>query len=140
MSRPRETRALFFPDDSSEGIRRLELCPELVFRPFALIVWGAKADTFIRQLRLSWATQFERPVPGWEFESDIPWAEFRALCEPRESLMPRVPHPRELGPFRRLMLPAASAGQPIELTLEGPIEHAVLIGEILVDSDDQRAA
>jgi hypothetical protein len=110
-----ERRVLFLPDDTAEGIRALDVTPTRPFSPFALIVWGAKADTFVRQLRIGWETQLIRPMAGFEFESDVGWEQFRqGLCwQPRLETMPIVEKLRELGPFLRLSLPVVKVGQNI---------------------------
>lgn len=134
-----ETRVLLLPESTGEAIRRLDVQALKVFRPYALLLWGTGPDTFVRQLRVSWETALARPVPGSDFESDIPWTEFLGHCDPPDGFMPAVARPRELGVFRRLSLPAAMVAQSIEVTVEGPIEHAALVGDSPVD-DLGRAA
>lgn len=126
-----ENRVLFLPDDPAEGIRVLDACPNRPFRPFALLVWGAQADTFIRQLRVGGEAQFDGPLPAFEFESDVSFDYFRALCIPRSDLlMPAIESLRDVGIFHRLHMPAIETNGGIELTLEGPLEHAALIGDV----------
>ncbi len=126
-----EHRVLFLPDDPAEGIRVLDACPNRPFRPFALLVWGAKADTFIRQLRVAGEAQLTGPMPAFEFESDIAFDYFRCLCIARSDLlMPAIESLRDVGIFHRLHMPAIEADGRVELTLEGPLEHAALLGDV----------
>lgn len=109
----------------------VDACPHRPFRPFALLLWGAKPDTFVRQLRIGWEAQLTRIVPGFEFEADVSWDEFRDLCIPRPcSLLPAIEPLREVGVFHRLDLATIETDMRVELTVEGPIEHAVLIGDV----------
>ena len=131
MRTRQEIRVLFLPDDPSEGIRVLDAAPGRPFHPFALVLWGSKSDTFVRQLTISTERQLTGPLPGYEFESDIGFDEFRELCIPRpDLLMPALTNLREVGLLHHLSLSTVEAMASVELTVEGPIEHAVLIGRV----------
>lgn len=130
MNTRREHRALFLHvEGQGEGLRGLDVCPNRPFQPFALILWGTGPETFVRQMRIGYQAQFERPMPGFEFESDIPFEEFESLLVDRaDRFMPAIERLSELGMFHRWDFPSVDAGQRIELTVEGPFERGVIVG------------
>ncbi len=127
-----EHRALFLPTDGQgEGLRALDVCPNRPFHPFALILWGTKGDTFVRQIRIGWQAQLTEPMGGWEFESDIDFEEFETLLVDRaDRYMPAIDRLSELGMFHRWDFPVVRVDQRLELTVEGPFERAVFIGDV----------
>jgi hypothetical protein len=127
-----EHRALFLPaDGQGEGLRALDVCPNRPFHPFALLLWGTKSDTFVRQIRVGSQPQLSSPLGGWEFESDIDFRDFESLLVDRaDRYMPAIERLSELGMFHRWDFPIVAITERIEITVEGPFEHAVFIGDV----------
>ena len=136
-----ETRALFLQKERQGGsaLRALDVCPNRPFQPFALLLWGAMSETFVRQITIGRELQLTGPLPGYEFEADIAFEEFEALLSDRaDRFMPAIDRPSNIGMFQRWDFPAVAVGSRIELTVEGPFDRAVLLG--LVPRVEKEAA
>jgi hypothetical protein len=123
--------------------RTLSLQLQAPFRPFSLVLWGAKADCKIRNFIVADDHQLLTTLPGCLFESELSWAEFESLLHPigdplagYRAIDARLI--RQLGLIFRIDLPTVEVGSPIHLDVEGAFEHAVLLGDMLTEGLDAR--
>jgi len=129
----RQIVCLEMPDPGDSSRRKFELAVQEPFRPFALLVWGARVETKVQNILVDGVSQLLGSLPGFMFEADIPYDEFeRLLTESSQGYRPLTPQNFErVGHIFELALPTLAVGDPLVLDLEGPVEHAVFLGHIL---------
>lgn len=116
--------------DGYTARRQLTGKPQRPFVPFALLIWGARANSRIFELRVGLENQLLSALPAHLFEADIPWLEFLELLSRRRDGNHCLERLRPVGVFFQLDLPEVCLGSDIELELEGAIDHAVFIGKM----------
>jgi hypothetical protein len=130
----RQIVCLEMPDPGDSSRRKFELAVQEPFRPFALLVWGARVETQVRNILVDGVSQLIGSLPGFMFEADIPFDEFERLLTDTSSHGYRSLTPQSferVGHIFELALPTIATGDPLVLELEGPIEHAVFLGHML---------
>lgn len=129
-------RVLWLPFESlAEGRHEIELCPARAFKPWGLLVWGARPGvTRIESVVTGEDQQLAGAVPGHTFECEIPLDEFRSLCEDADDgLGVVVRDSRSIGHFFSFELPVVSTFEPLRITLSGPLDAGCLIGRTALD-------
>ena len=124
-------RVLWLPFTGlAEGKHEIELCPARPFKPWALLLWGARPSvTRIDSVITGEDEQLAGKVPGHVFECEIPLSEFRALCRDEDDgLSVVIRDSRAIGQFFSFELPTISPFDPLRITLQGPLEAGVLLG------------
>lgn len=118
--------------DPGGGVeRRVLVTRPGIFRPFGLLLWAARHDCKVLDIRCCEQSQLLSTLPGNLFESEIGWDEFLAATRPRTPNVFLIESLRPVGQFFSMALPTIELGSAIELELEGQVEHAVFIGHML---------
>jgi hypothetical protein len=130
-----DTVIVRLPEDGRSERRLIELYQQEPFRPAALLLWGAKAETKVRDILTGLESQFMTVVPGCLFESELSFAEFQALLKPRREIdaTPAIADAdvRQLGLIFRIDMPSLPVGMPLSLDIEGGYDHGVFLGHML---------
>lgn len=135
LSRPVNIVSVELPVDTRSERRRLTVTLTEPFRPFALVVWGAKVETKVRDIVTGAESQVLATIPGFMFEADIPFDEYRRLLAPGGNGYPLLSMASfdKVGHIFELSMQTVGVAEPLSLDLEGPLEHAVFLGHVLRD-------
>ena len=116
----------------AEGRRRIEVRLSEPFAPFALLPWGTRSETRVRDIIAEGDSQMLTTVPGCLFECELSWDELDRYFHERR---PLDPYPaiadedfRQVGQLFRMDLPRLCVHDRLTLDVEGPVERGCFLG------------
>ena len=134
-----EAASIRLVEDGAQGQRLLELRFGTPFQPFAIVLWGTRIETRLRDIIIGAESQLLGPLPGCLFESELSFDDFEGLLTPGQfDPFPRITPEAiaRLGLVFHMDLSPVPVAHRLCLDIEGPYEHGVILGLMVTEPNE----